>query len=343
MRSRAIWRRPVYHTGLIVLLMVAGVIGLLAAGKLTQVRLAGQTPPPGRLVDVGGYRLHLDCRGPVTVGQPTLVLEAGLGESSLTWAGVMPLLAARHRVCAYDRAGYGWSDSRPSAPTAAATVADLHALLQGSGEASPFVMVGHSLGALYARVFAHRYPDAVAGLVLIDPSHEEMTTRLPANWQEQLAGAKQEAARALRVPIALVDLGVAAIFPSLAPPGDPRLPAAVQESQRTLNRISSRSLHALAAELAASDAILAEVAAARPGAVGDRPLVVISAGSVKAAPPPGLSPLAPSFDLDQELAKLSSRGLHITLGESSHYVHYDQPVQVADAIEWVMAQVKPAS
>lgn len=336
------WRRLPVGIGLILLLTIAGAIGLLAAGKLVQARLASQTPPPGRLIDVGGYRLHLDCRGTVTFGQPTIVLEAGLGESSLTWAGLMPLLSERHRVCAYDRAGYGWSESRPEAPTAAATAADLYALLQRSGEPGPFVMIGHSLGALYVRFFTHQYPEAVAGLVLIDPAHEEMTTRLPVEWQQQLDSANQERVSALRIPIALVDLGIAAILPAVAPPVDPRLPAAAQANLRALHSMSSRVLHALGAEISASDAILAEARAARLGDLGARPLVVISAGHDDQTTPSGPYPAVLSFDPHQEITALSSRGLRIKLGESGHYVHYDQPLQVVDAIDWAMAQVPQA-
>lgn len=336
------WRRLSVSMELTFLLTIASVFGLLAAGQLTKLGLAHQAPPPGMLVDVGGYRLHLDCRGPVTFGQPTIVLEAGLGEWSLTWAGLMPLLAERHRVCAYDRAGYGWSESRPGAPTAAAIVADLYTLLQHSGEPGPFVMVGHSLGALYVRFFTDQHPEAVTGLVLIDPSHEEMTTRLPLEWQQQLAGANQERVSALRIQIALVDLGIAALFPAIVPPADARLPAATRTDLRMLHLMNSQALHALSAEISASDAILAEARAARLGTLGARPLVVISAGTVGEAAPDDLVPSTPSFDLHQDLAELSSRGLRIKLGESGHYAHYDQPLQVVDAIEWVMAQVAQA-
>ncbi|HHY55515.1 MAG TPA: alpha/beta hydrolase [Chloroflexi bacterium] len=339
-QRRARWRRPLSIIGLTAVLLIFGIFYLVAIGKFAQAQLVEQSPPPGRFVDVGGYHLHIDCRGPIVVGEPTLVLEAGLGESSLTWAGMMPLLAAQHRVCAYDRAGYGWSDSRPTAPTAATTAADLYTLLQRSGEAGPYVLVGHSLGAIYVRFFAHQHPDVVAGMVLLDPSHEEMTTRLPVEWQQRLAAANQEAVAALQLPIALIDLGVAAVLPALAPPADARLPLEAQAHQRALLRMNSRSLRALAAEIAASEAILAEARTARLGDLGDRPLVVVSADHVNVAPVEGVTAPEPASNLHEELAKLSRRGLQITVRKSSHYVHYDQPVQVADAIEWVMKQIQ---
>ena len=132
---------------------------------------------PGKLYDVGGRWLHLDCRGH---GSPTVVLSNGLGGVSAGWARIAGPVAATTRVCAYDRAGQGWSDDGASPQDGVQTAEDLHALLAAAGEHGPYVLVGHSTGGTYAMTYAARYPDHVAGLVLLDSSSPEQFTRMPA-------------------------------------------------------------------------------------------------------------------------------------------------------------------
>jgi pimeloyl-ACP methyl ester carboxylesterase len=110
------------------------------------------------------------------------VFEGGLGAPSLMWALVQPGVAQHARACSYDRAGYGWSDPGPESRTARRLAGELRALLQAAGEAPPYVFAGHSLGAIIVRVYAADYPDEVAGLVLVDPRHEDFYTRMPAEY-----------------------------------------------------------------------------------------------------------------------------------------------------------------
>ena len=132
---------------------------------------------PGRLIDVGDHKLHLHCRG---TGSPTVVLEPGLGEPSTAMAWIAPAVANTTRVCVYDRAGRGWSEaSEPKDGVQTAT--DLHTLLQRAGEQGPFVLAGHSAGGIYVLNFARRYPDEVAGVVLLDSMHPEQYTRI-SGW-----------------------------------------------------------------------------------------------------------------------------------------------------------------
>jgi len=156
----------------LLLVLVALAVGLPAAGLLLQlvatVLDARRFPPPARLVDVGGHRLHLQCQG---TGMPVVVLEAGNLSFSIQWAWISPGIARTTRVCSYDRAGYGWSDPTPWPPIAGRQADDLARLLEIAGEPGPYVLVGHSYGALVSRAFAARYPEAVAGVVLIDPAH----------------------------------------------------------------------------------------------------------------------------------------------------------------------------
>jgi pimeloyl-ACP methyl ester carboxylesterase len=132
---------------------------------------------PGKAYDVGGRRLHLNCTG---AGSPTVVLENGMGETSAHWAWITrSVAAAGTRVCAYDRAGQGWSDDVATAQDGAAIAADLHTLLERANEPGPYVLVGHSVGGPYVMTYAAQYPNDVAGMVLIDATSPAAFTALP--------------------------------------------------------------------------------------------------------------------------------------------------------------------
>jgi pimeloyl-ACP methyl ester carboxylesterase len=170
MTSRARW----------LLYPVIGVLAVTAVGgtveSVTLARDEGRYPMPGALYDVGGHRLHLNCTG---TGGPTVVLENGLGEASPLWSGITAQVARTTRVCAYDRAGQGWSDATNHPQDGLAVVADLHTLLARAGESGPYVLVGHSSGGAYAMTYAARYPTQVAGMVLLDSSSPYQFTALP--------------------------------------------------------------------------------------------------------------------------------------------------------------------
>ena len=141
-------------------------------------------------MDVGGRRLHINCTGRNVEGSPTIVLEAGLGDSSSAWNRVQPEVAKFARVCSYDRASLGGSEAAPVPRTIEAVVADLHALLTNAKVPSPYVLVGHSLGGILTRLYASRYPKEVVGMVLVDSAHEDEPDRglalLPLEMIQQL-------------------------------------------------------------------------------------------------------------------------------------------------------------
>src|SRR5437762_148920 len=156
-------------------LVVAGVAGSYETIQEQVDRSA--TAMPGHLVDIGGRRLYLHCTGS---GSPTVVLVSGLAETSIYWEGwIAPAVAQNTTVCAYDRAGQGWSDPPASPQDGAAVATDLHTLLANAQIPGPHVLVGHSTGGAYARVFAARYPDQVAGMVFLDSQPNEAFTGLP--------------------------------------------------------------------------------------------------------------------------------------------------------------------
>ena len=149
--------------------IAASILGLMLLGTIyesvAEASDAKAYPPPGQLVDVGGYRLHINCTGS---GSPTVVIESGWGDSSSGWAWVQPEVAKTTRVCTYDRAGMGWSESSPEPRTAREYAKELHTLLAKANEPGPYVLVGHSMGGFTILVYAHDYPDKVSGLILVD-------------------------------------------------------------------------------------------------------------------------------------------------------------------------------
>ncbi|CAG0946276.1 hypothetical protein ANRL1_02884 [Anaerolineae bacterium] len=149
--------------------VVALILGLILAGTIYEsVSEAADIrayPPAGQMVDVGGYRLHLNCTGS---GSPTVVIETGWGDSSASWGWVQPEVAKTTRICTYDRAGMGWSEASPQPRTAREYANELHTLLAKANERGPFVLVGHSMGGFTVIVYAHDYPAEVSGLVLVD-------------------------------------------------------------------------------------------------------------------------------------------------------------------------------
>jgi pimeloyl-ACP methyl ester carboxylesterase len=191
------------------------VVASLAIGSVggmyeTAVRAHDQRThtAPGTLYDVGDHRLHLNCSGS---GSPTVVLENGLGATSANWARVAPEVSRTTRVCAYDRAGQGWSDDVDAPQDGLAIVADLHSLLVVAGEPGPYLLVGHSAGGTYVMTYAAQYPDDVAGMVLLDSMSPYEFTDLPGFATEQ-----SMMRRGLGVLPSLTRLGAARVLPTSA-------------------------------------------------------------------------------------------------------------------------------
>lgn len=170
--GRSILRIVVGLCGFLVLAALAGTTYQWLATR----RELTSTPPPGNLVDIGGYKLHLWCTGD---GAPVVVLDNGLGGTSAGWGYVQPEVARFTRVCSYDRAGMGYSDAGPSPRTARRIASELAELLARSGIAGPVVLVGASIAGYNVRVFASDHPERAAGLVLVDASHEDQPHDIP--------------------------------------------------------------------------------------------------------------------------------------------------------------------
>jgi len=171
----------------LVLTLVALTAGMTyeAVGSLSDAR---RFPVRGRMLDIGGYRLNLNCTGS---GGPTVILESGLGEPARSWTGVQAGVERFTRVCSYDRAGYGRSDPGPQPRSSLQIAGELHALLATAQESGPYVLVGHSFGGYNVRVYAGLYRNEVSGAVLVDSSHEDQERFEPASVRQEARGLRK--------------------------------------------------------------------------------------------------------------------------------------------------------
>ena len=241
---------------------------------------------PGQLVDVGGHRLHLRCTGS---GTPTVLLEAGLGETGAYWEWISPAVARDTKVCVYDRAGRGWSDPVALPQDGVAVATDLHLLLDRAHVPGPFVLVGHSSGAQYVRIFAGRYPEQVAGMVLLDGQPAEAFEGLPSYPMFYRVFH-----RIFAVLPTLARLGVGRVV--VQPYAE--LPTPAREMQR-VHYASARFYLSLRDEFEELPASLAQARSFQ--SLGDRPLVVITAAQDAQV---GWQPL------QDRLARLSTNSSH---------------------------------
>jgi len=295
------------------------------AGISAKSNLAKQFPAPGQLVDVGGYKMHINCVGQ---GNPTVIMDAGNNDFSVQWALVQPEVAKFARVCVYDRAGFGWSEPSPYARTSMTMVEELHALLVNAQVEGPYVLVGHSFGGMNMRLYAHQYPGEVVGLVLVDSACEEQTIRVGA-----LQKAAEQVLGQFRTLAQLSSFGLLALSPDDIPARG--LPDQALAQYRAILATTNYFEMAIA-ETEALEKSFAEVRAAKMTRLGDVPLSVLSRGLSE--PLPGISE-ADNQQYEQawqvmqsELAALSSNRQQIIAKESGHYIQLKQPQLVIDAI-----------
>jgi pimeloyl-ACP methyl ester carboxylesterase len=274
-------------------------------------------PAPGRLVDIGGYRLHIDCEGK----GPTVVLEYGHQGSYVDWHILRPQIADFARVCIYDRAGYGWSDSSPKPRIPSAMADELHTLLHSAGEAPPYILVGHSFGGLNALMFAHKFPSETAGVVLVDASLPKMM--FPPGWRERMQFRLTQLAIPFGLPRWRGWCGGSA--PELA--GLKRAISCRSSLYGNYYRERS-SFPQSASEIQSIPSI------------GSIPLVVI------ARDPIAQSPSANEIEwnrLQRERTKLSSNSEFVIADGSGHDVPIERPDLITAAVKLIQARVSSAA
>jgi pimeloyl-ACP methyl ester carboxylesterase len=274
LRGRGRWLMvPVIAT----LLVFAVGGGLTTVSTATAVARVGA----GKMIDVGGHRLYIECSGS---GGPAVILQAGLGASSSSWAGIAPAVAATTTVCSYDRAGHGRSDEA-GPQDGIALASDLHTLLERAGVPRPYILVGHSSGGPYVRVFAARYPDDVMGMVLLDAQPADAFTALP-----EYPGFYSMFRNVATVSPSLARVGL--LGPLLGLPADESSPAAARGGRDEFLALPTALLQAQALT-----------------SIGDRPLVVVTAGSGQA---PGW------FTAQDQLLGLSTTSVHRVIAAATH-------------------------
>lgn len=281
---------------------------------------------PARLVRLpDGRRINLRCAGPAGAG-PTVILEGGYAATSMAWYKVLPLVARTHLVCAYDRAGYGFSDPGPMPRDGEAVALDLDQALRAARINGPFVMVGHSAGGLYVRLFAEHRPGQVVGMVLVDPSVAYQDRRFAAAFGPGAGSLAPLRARAA----ACLAAALRHALPSL----DPRLRCGKTNDPDTF-RTQISELDTL--WNATSDEV-----AAGPAKLGSMPLVVLTAAGTYDALPPRAREAVEGLwaSLHRELAARSTRGSAQLVAGSSHMMMLDRPDAIAAAVDEVIKATK---
>lgn len=326
-----IWARARRHLPGRARWMLAPVVAVLAAAPMAAtfenialVHDRHTYPAPGTSYDVGGHRLYLDCRGQ---GSPTIVLDNGLGEVAASWSRIVTQVDTMTRVCAYDRAGQGWSQDVASPQDGIAAARDLHTLLSVAGEHGPFLLVGHSIGGPFAMTYAAQYPHQVAGMVLLDSSSPEQFSAIPSYpLQYNIAH------RVMALAPTLSRLGVGRLLAAMEPSHLPA-PAADQVTALTASAHGARNSSAdwsVLPQLFKQAQVLTSL--------GGHPLAVLTATE-------SLNKTGGWAAAQDKLAALSSNHTHRVVDSTHTGLLEDEhgSVAAANAIEDVVAAIRTAT
>jgi pimeloyl-ACP methyl ester carboxylesterase len=298
-----------FWIGRVVLGLVVTLAVLAASGATYQAIATANDrrlyPPPGQLVDVGGYKLHINCVGE---GSPTVILDHVGAASSAQWGLVQPEIAKTTRVCAYDRAGFGWSEPGPAPRDAQQNMQELHTLLTNAHIAPPYVLVGHSYGGNVARLYVAHYRDQVAGMVLVDPGNLFDTPGVPADINAEWKTADQTVMRLAPILSRLGVIRLSAVAGLV--PGHGDLPAPVGAAYDAVN-LRTTFWDTLGAQNQAMPATSAKVLGASQE-YGALPLIVLSVDQ------PVNRSVQIWSEVNAELASHSTIGIHRVVAGADH-------------------------
>jgi pimeloyl-ACP methyl ester carboxylesterase len=335
MRMKRIARASV--AGLLLVTVSLAITGALYE-MIGRWRDTQRFPQRGHLVQAGSIRMNIDCSGQ---GSPTVILESGLGGPSVDWLMVQPEVAKFARVCSYDRAGYGWSDSGPEPRSSLQIARELKQLLQASGEKGPYLLVGHSMGGYDIRVYTSQYPSDVVGMVLVDASHEDQDLRAPESIRKWLQDHHKHPDWEKLKYFFQLHLGWARLMADGDAPAF--WPKAFREEEDYLMLTTKHQFATIDEDQVFSTLSAAQVRSA--GNLGDRPLIVLTATRQDDIPPEIPPNDAQAEDdlwvhqLQPELAGLSTHGKQIVV-DSSHEMPTEHPEVVISAIHevWLAAR-----
>jgi pimeloyl-ACP methyl ester carboxylesterase len=326
------FRKVVFAILILALVALTGGMTYEAIGRLSDAR---RFPVRGRIVDIGGYGLNINCTGS---GSPTVILESGLGEPARSWIGIQSGVERFTRVCSYDRAGYGQSDPGPQPRSSLQIARELHSLLEKTQTPGPYVLVGHSFGGYNVRVYAGLYRNEVSGVVLVDSSHEDQERFEPASVHEEARGLQKLAPF---VPL-LRFFGVLRLRDKFQPAtvtGSKLSQAAMQEVSAL--RLRPNFLPTALREYA-SLATLSASQVRSAGDLGDLPLMVLTAGQATDNGSSDLDGFRKVWldELQPSLVKLSRRGRQVVVQDSDHEIPYKDPEAIVRAIQSVWAEAR---
>lgn len=311
----------------------------LAAGAKANYDFVKNYPPVGQMVDVGGYKLHIDCRGERQEGEPTIIVEAGSASVGLMWTLVQTEVSKSAHICTYDRAGLGWSEMSPKPRTAGVIVEELHTLLVNARVQGPYILVGHSLGGIFVRVYQNRYPDEVAGIILVDSADGELEKYMADTPYMQTMH------QFIRLSQTMSETGLIKVYTGATAILSQPLPGYEGLSENTIETLQAmtvKTTEAGTAEIAALATIWQE-SRIQKASLDDLPLIVIVHGFCDSC---SKDPVALEkeekgwLELQRYLSKLSSSGKLVQAdSETGHNIQIDQPLIVIEAIQEMLEQI----
>ncbi len=327
------WRRVAERIVFSAIVLVGAVVaGSASFNAIARLWFRAHNPPPGQIYTVDSYKMHMDCMGS---GSPTIVLDAGLGDDAVIWSGVQPALAKTTRVCAYDRAGFGWSEAGPLPRDADRIAAELHGLLRQARIDLPFVLMGHSIAGIYMRAYAGHYPEDLAGMVFVDgstpmqqenPAFKEMMSKGPPPWVIALVG---HAAFSIGVPRLM---GAC----SKGRPGLDARSSRLQAEDRCELHVDSPMSERRSMERSGLETV-------HTGPYGSLPILILSHDPQKSLATESSNEKMGETawnQMQEDLKKLSTRSRRIIAKGSSHYIQIDRPDLIEKEVPLFIQEIR---